>query len=351
MLSIGAAVYFVSARMTRETEAELQRDLTEAATLVDEQRRTQFDNVARTARLIADLPKFKAGGRHRRPADARADRRRLSAAGRRRPADRDRPARRACWRCAGDRRARVIERRAGPEAGARRHGVAGVLAAPARRPRSRERAGHARPRAPGDARRAQHRLPARRRRAAQFKALTGADIAFAMDGARPRLDARARRRARPWRRCSTSTGVTAHRDRRRGIRRARRSRSAPAAAPTIRRRSSCARAASACARWARSRPRSAGIALGATLLADRRQLRRGAHHHPAARDHHRSHAAGRRHRRPDAQDRHQAPRRLGRRGRAHAGDDLQHADRLDRALPARGRRSASGCRRSAGCRR
>ena len=61
MLSIGAAVFFVSARMTRETEAELQRDLTEAATLVDEQRRTQFENVARTARLIADLPKFKIG--------------------------------------------------------------------------------------------------------------------------------------------------------------------------------------------------------------------------------------------------------------------------------------------------
>jgi len=60
MLSIGAAVYLISARMTSETEAELQRDLTEAATLVDEQRRTQFDNVARTARLIADLPKFKA---------------------------------------------------------------------------------------------------------------------------------------------------------------------------------------------------------------------------------------------------------------------------------------------------
>jgi signal transduction histidine kinase len=60
MLSIGAAVFFVSARMTQETEDALQRDLTEAATLVDEQRRTQFENVARTARLIADLPKFKA---------------------------------------------------------------------------------------------------------------------------------------------------------------------------------------------------------------------------------------------------------------------------------------------------
>lgn len=59
-LSIGAAVFLVSERMTRETEAELQRDLTEAATLVDEQRRTQFDSITRTARLIADLPKFKA---------------------------------------------------------------------------------------------------------------------------------------------------------------------------------------------------------------------------------------------------------------------------------------------------
>ena len=60
MLSIGAAVYFVSSRMTSETEAELQGDLTEAATLVEEQSVSQFDNVARTARLIADLPKFKA---------------------------------------------------------------------------------------------------------------------------------------------------------------------------------------------------------------------------------------------------------------------------------------------------
>ena len=60
MLSIGAAVYSVSARLTSQTEAELHNDLAEAATLVDDQRRTQFENVARTARLIADLPKFKA---------------------------------------------------------------------------------------------------------------------------------------------------------------------------------------------------------------------------------------------------------------------------------------------------
>ena len=60
MLSIAAAVYFVSSRITAETEAELQSDLREAATLLEEQRVTQFENVARTARLIADLPKFKA---------------------------------------------------------------------------------------------------------------------------------------------------------------------------------------------------------------------------------------------------------------------------------------------------
>src|SRR4030095_12561156 len=60
IISIGAAVSFISSRMTSETEAELQGDITEAATLVDDQRVTQFENVARTARLIADLPKFKA---------------------------------------------------------------------------------------------------------------------------------------------------------------------------------------------------------------------------------------------------------------------------------------------------
>jgi signal transduction histidine kinase len=60
MLSIGAAVYFVSARITAQTEIELQSDLNGAATLVDDQRRTQFESFARTARLIADLPKLKA---------------------------------------------------------------------------------------------------------------------------------------------------------------------------------------------------------------------------------------------------------------------------------------------------
>jgi signal transduction histidine kinase len=57
-VSIGAAVYFVSDRLRREAEEDLQRDLAEAATLVDQQRAELFDNFLFTARLIADLPKF-----------------------------------------------------------------------------------------------------------------------------------------------------------------------------------------------------------------------------------------------------------------------------------------------------
>ena len=59
-VSIGFAVYFVSSRLRSEVEAELQRDLNEAATLVDQQRATLFANFIFTARLIADLPKLKA---------------------------------------------------------------------------------------------------------------------------------------------------------------------------------------------------------------------------------------------------------------------------------------------------
>jgi signal transduction histidine kinase len=58
--SIGAAVYFVSVRLTAAAEAELQRDLEEAAGLVDQQSASLFDSFTRTATLIADLPKFKA---------------------------------------------------------------------------------------------------------------------------------------------------------------------------------------------------------------------------------------------------------------------------------------------------
>jgi signal transduction histidine kinase len=59
-VSIGFAVFFVSNRLRAEAEQDLQRDLAEAASLVEEQRATLLDTFTRTARLIADLPKFKA---------------------------------------------------------------------------------------------------------------------------------------------------------------------------------------------------------------------------------------------------------------------------------------------------
>jgi signal transduction histidine kinase len=59
-VSIGFAVYFVSSRLRAEAEADLRRDLTEAASLVDEQRAALLDTFTLTARLIADLPKLKA---------------------------------------------------------------------------------------------------------------------------------------------------------------------------------------------------------------------------------------------------------------------------------------------------
>ncbi|MFN2447309.1 MAG: ATP-binding protein [Vicinamibacterales bacterium] len=59
-LSIGGALYFVSTQITSAIEAELQRDLGEAASLVDQQRATLFETFTLMARLVADLPKFKA---------------------------------------------------------------------------------------------------------------------------------------------------------------------------------------------------------------------------------------------------------------------------------------------------
>lgn len=65
--SIGSAVYFVSTLLTAQAEAELQSDLSEAVTLVEQQSTTRFDTVRRTATLIADLPKFKAALETRDP--------------------------------------------------------------------------------------------------------------------------------------------------------------------------------------------------------------------------------------------------------------------------------------------
>jgi signal transduction histidine kinase len=60
VLSIGAAVYFVSRTTTREAEAELQRGLLEAGTLVDEQCATLVRTLTVMARLVADDPRLKA---------------------------------------------------------------------------------------------------------------------------------------------------------------------------------------------------------------------------------------------------------------------------------------------------
>src|SRR3954464_309931 len=60
VVSIGFAVYFVSRTTTREAEAELQRGLIEAGTLVDQQTASLVQNLTVMARLVADLPRFKA---------------------------------------------------------------------------------------------------------------------------------------------------------------------------------------------------------------------------------------------------------------------------------------------------
>jgi signal transduction histidine kinase len=60
LLALGFASYFVNARVTREAEAELRRGLQEASQLVEQHRSTLIDTYTRFARLIADLPKFKA---------------------------------------------------------------------------------------------------------------------------------------------------------------------------------------------------------------------------------------------------------------------------------------------------
>ena len=60
VVSIGAAVYFVSQTTTREAEAELQRGLLEAGQLVDEQCAQLVRTLTVMARLVANDPRLKA---------------------------------------------------------------------------------------------------------------------------------------------------------------------------------------------------------------------------------------------------------------------------------------------------
>jgi signal transduction histidine kinase len=59
-VSIGVAVYVVRVRLTTETETELAKDLVAAASVVGQQQATLFDTFSRSAGLLADLPRFKA---------------------------------------------------------------------------------------------------------------------------------------------------------------------------------------------------------------------------------------------------------------------------------------------------
>jgi signal transduction histidine kinase len=60
VLAIGFAVYFVSARVTAEAERQLERGLLESSTIVDRHRTTLFEQFTLLARLIAHLPRLKA---------------------------------------------------------------------------------------------------------------------------------------------------------------------------------------------------------------------------------------------------------------------------------------------------
>ncbi|MEO6213964.1 MAG: hypothetical protein ABIP65_10090, partial [Vicinamibacterales bacterium] len=60
VLSIGAATYYATAAVTAQAEGELRRGVDEAGTLVDEYRNLLLEHFNREARLVADLPVFKA---------------------------------------------------------------------------------------------------------------------------------------------------------------------------------------------------------------------------------------------------------------------------------------------------
>jgi signal transduction histidine kinase len=59
-LSLGFASFFANARASAAAEAELARGLEEAAAIVDQHRLTLTDTLTRMARLVADLPVLKA---------------------------------------------------------------------------------------------------------------------------------------------------------------------------------------------------------------------------------------------------------------------------------------------------
>src|SRR5262245_14333934 len=61
VLAVGFAFYFVNARVSEETEPELRRAVSDSATLVERRRQDLTDTFTTLARIVADLPKLKAG--------------------------------------------------------------------------------------------------------------------------------------------------------------------------------------------------------------------------------------------------------------------------------------------------
>src|SRR3954462_12211906 len=60
VLSIGAAIYVVNVRVTRQAESARQREGIAAGALVEQLRTARTQTFTTLARLIADIPKFKA---------------------------------------------------------------------------------------------------------------------------------------------------------------------------------------------------------------------------------------------------------------------------------------------------
>ena len=60
VLSIAVAIYLVNERVTRETEAALQRDILSTGALVDQLRTTRAQTFTTMARFIADTSLLKA---------------------------------------------------------------------------------------------------------------------------------------------------------------------------------------------------------------------------------------------------------------------------------------------------
>jgi signal transduction histidine kinase len=60
VLALGFALYFVNARVAAEAEADLRRQVTEAATLIDRRQQDLTESFTAVAQLVAEIPQLKA---------------------------------------------------------------------------------------------------------------------------------------------------------------------------------------------------------------------------------------------------------------------------------------------------